>query len=240
MDLKNIALVSAFAASAIGIGILLPKGELETTQIMPWQIEQTETGATRVFGLIIGESSLTEVEQRFHTLAEISLFAKPDGEYVTEVFFEKVEIGGLTSKVVIVSDLSQEELAGMFERGLRISTLGSGTQKVTLSSEDLQHIRQTSIASLTYLPRIDLEETLVTKRFGEPVDKITEIENNTTHWLYPDVGLDITMTPDGDAVLQYVPPQQFDELLWQPLRELQEEQEAEANEAEQSTEKPAA
>jgi len=223
MDLKNLALVSGFSIAIIVIGMLIPKGEMETSQIMPWQIETTPSGTTRVFGLALGESTLVDAEQRFKAEAEVSLFAKPDGEYATEVFFEKVELGGLSAKVVIVTGLSQEALAEIYDRGIRISTLGSGTNKVTLGLSDLELIRHATIDSLTYLPHIKLDEEVVKKRFGEPAEIIAEIDHGTTHWLYPDSGLDLILTPKGKAVMQYISPKKFD-MLVEPLRELQSKQ----------------
>ncbi len=223
MDRKNILLVSTFAIVAIIIGLLVPKGDRESHQIMPWQIDHTETGSTRVFGLTLDESTLADAEQRLGSKAEVSLFAKPDGEMVTEVFFEKVELGGLSAKVVIVTGLDQNTLKAMYDRGERISTLGSGTNKVTLSLPDLELIRQAPIASITYLPRIDIQPEVIEKRFGVPAEKIMEESNNTTHWLYPGLGLDISLNSSGDAVLQYVSPKKF-ELLRTPLLQLQQEQ----------------
>ncbi len=223
MDLKNLALVSGFSIAIIVIGMLIPKGEMETTQIMPWQIETTPSGTTRVFGLAMGESTLVDAEQRFKAEAEVSLFAKPDGELVAEVFFEKIELGGLSAKVVIVTGLSQQTLAQMYDRGVRISTLGSGTNKVTLSRPDLELIRHATIDSLTYLPRTKLDEEVIKMRFGEPTEIIANIDHGTTHWLYPDLGLDLIVSPKGKAVMQYISPLRFDELI-APLRELQKQQ----------------
>ncbi len=223
MDLKNLALVSAFSIVIIIIGMLIPKGDMETTQIMPWQIETTPSGTTRVFGLALGESTLVDAEQRFKAEAEVSLFAKPDGEFATEVFFEKVELGGLSAKVVIVTGLSQQELEEIYNRGIRISTLGSGTNKVTLGLGDLELIRHATIDSITYLPHIKLDEEVIRMRFGEPAEVIAEIDHGATHWLYPEMGLDLIMSPKGKAVMQYISPQRFDELV-EPLRELQQQQ----------------
>ncbi len=225
MELKNILGVLALSIIFIVIGLMVPKGEQETQQTFPWQIEKTATGSIKVFDLILGESTLADAEQRFKSLAVVSLFAKPDGIMATEVYFEKIELGGLSAKIVIVTDLSQEALSAMYSRGSRISTLGSGTNKVTLSSEDLNRIRHSRIDSLAYLPRTSLEEEVINARFGEPSEIIVETVNKTTHWLYPEQGLDLAINEKGNAVLQYISPKKFERHLLKPLRQLQEAQE---------------
>jgi len=223
MELKNILGVITLSIVFILIGLMIPKGDQETQQILPWQIEKTATESIKVFDLTLGESTLGDAEKRLKSNAVVSLFAQPDGTMATEVFFEKVELGGLSAKIVIVTDLNQEQLSAMYSNGSRISTLGSGTNKVTLSAADLKQIRLARIDSLAYLPRVRLEDDLIKARFGEPSEIITEAENKTVHWLYPELGLDLTINEKGGAVLQYISPKKFDKLLT-PLRKLQEEQ----------------
>lgn len=201
------------------IGILMPAPDSERGQFLPWQIERTAQGATRVFGITLGETTLQTAEQQMHGSAEVTMFATPDGLYRVEAYFDKVVLGGFASKMVMVMQLSPEEVEAMYLRGARISTLGSGTNKVTLSSEDLRRAYAAPIASLAYLTRATLDDELLLKRFGEPAERVTEPESGTVHWLYPELGLDIALNSKGKAVLQYVLPKDF-EALAQPLREL--------------------
>ena len=62
-------------------------------------------------------------------------------------------------------------------------------------------------------PTVLLDEDLLHKRFGEPAQRIREAENNTTHWLYPERGLDIALNDEGQAVMQYVSPKAFSKLM---------------------------
>ncbi len=201
------------------IGILMPAPDGERGQFLPWQIEHTPQGATRVFGITLGETTLKTIEQQTKGLAEITMFVTADGLYKVEAYFDKVVLGGFASKMVMVMQLPQEALEAMYHRGVRISTLGSGTNKVTLSAEDMKNVYATPIASLAYLTRATLDSELLLKRFGEPVERITEPDSGTVHWLYPTLGLDIAMSSKGKAVLQYVLPGNF-EALAQPLREM--------------------
>ena len=74
--------------------------------------------------------------------------------------------------------------------------------------------RQVPIASLTYLPTTQVEESVITKRFGEPAQRIREKKTNLIHWLYPQHGLDVVL--DAKPFFQYLPLKDF-ELLRAPL-----------------------
>jgi len=208
-----------FAIIALVIGIMIPGGEPPPVQTFPWHIEHTSTGTTRVFGLTLGESSLQQAEHAFNAEAELSLFEPADEkrQRVIEAYFDKVTLGGLSAKVVVVFDVGAEQLQAMYQRGTRISTLGDGSRKVSLHAEDIATVRGIPIASVTYLPRIRLDAALLEKRFGQPAQIITEKDSNMTHWLYPDKGLDVALDEQGNGVLQYVSPTRFEQLI-RPLQ----------------------
>ena len=223
IEMKNKIFLSVLLGSLalVLIGILMPAPDTDRGQFLPWQVEHTAQGGTRVFGIALGETTLQAAEQQMEgSAAEATMFATPDGLYRVEAYFDKVVLGGFASKMVMVMQLSQEAAEAMYLRGTRISTLGSGTNKVTLSSEDMQQIYATPIASLAYLTRATLDDELLLKRFGEPAERVTEPESGTVHWLYPKLGLDIALNSKGKAVLQYVLPGDFESLA-QPLREME-------------------
>ncbi|WP_455207596.1 hypothetical protein [Kaarinaea lacus] len=215
MDTKIISGIVAFAIIAAAIGLMIPGGEQPPAQTFPWQIEPAAGGATRVFGLTLGESTLQQAEQVFQAESVLSLFEPADKsrQRMIEAYFDKVTLGGLSAKVVVVVDFSAEQLQAMYDRGARISTLGDGSRKVSLHAEDIATVRGSPIASITYLPRIRLETKLLEKRFGQPTQIIKEKDSNTTHWLYPVIGLDVALDEQGNGVLQYVLPAKFDQLV---------------------------
>ena len=152
------------------------------------------------------------------------LLKKREGEIsngkLPGIYFDKVILGGLSAQFVLVMALSQEQQMAMYQRGARVSNLGDGKKKVTLTGEDLHTVFATPIASLAYLTRTRLDDELLLKRFGEPAQRIRESENNTTHWLYPELGLDVALNDEGRAVLQYVSPKDFSGLM-EPLLKLE-------------------
>ena len=209
--------VLAITVIALAVAMFLPGKQGEKPRNLPWQIEQTASGSTRVFGIELGKSTLGEVEGLLKESAEVSLFARDDAQRVVEAYFDNVDFSGLRARMVLVMALEQEEVEAMFDRGARIATMGGGTRKVTLSDEDLRQVQNTPVAVITYIPRINLDAAMIEKRFGSPAQRIKESDGEIEHWLYPEKGLDIALDHKGKEVLQYVPPARFDSLL-SPLR----------------------
>jgi len=213
--------VLGFSLLAIAVAIFIPGRQDHRPEMLPWAISVHEDGTTTVFGLRLGHSTLGEAEQLFQTELELILFQSPQGRRVAEGYFDGVTLSGLAAKLVLVAGLSEEDLQGMFERGLRIATMGNGSRKVTLHPDDLARLRATPIAGITYLPRAHLDEALVEKRFGVPAQKVSEPGGDVVHWLYPERGLDVAVSAGGKEVLQYVAPRDFSRLM-APLLERKE------------------
>lgn len=199
----------------IFIGSFFMPGDPVNKADLPWNIGHPAPSITHVFGLTLGMSTANDAEQHFREEAKVILFKSPQGVLTVEAFFEQVNLADLKAKIVATIAVPEMELQGMYERGLRMSGIASG-KKITLTAADTARVRALPIASLTYMPSARLEEELISKRFGTPSQRIREKESGALHWLYPQHGLDITLGNDGKAVLQYVPPGEFDKLL-QPL-----------------------
>ncbi|WP_455366617.1 hypothetical protein, partial [Kaarinaea lacus] len=101
MDIKIISGVIVFAIIALVIGLMIPGGESPPVQTFPWQIESTADGSIRVFGLVLGQSTLQEAEQQLRSTAKITLFDTPDKTQVVEAYFDKLALGGLSAQMVI-------------------------------------------------------------------------------------------------------------------------------------------
>jgi hypothetical protein len=205
-----------------GVGILsvlllaaaffMPGNDARRNDVLPWHIEHPTSDSVRVFGLTLGESAASDAELRFKEEAEPSLFKSPEGKLVAEMFFDQVNLAGLSSKVVLTINVPEEELRGMYERGLRMASTGSG-KKITMTADDITRLRSLPISGLTYLPSLHVDEAIFIKRFGQPAQRIQEKKNGLVHWLYPQNGLDITLGGSEKPMLQYVPPGDFDKLV---------------------------
>lgn len=217
MDKKIVIGLLILTLVALAAAILLPGGRTpEQTPKLPWDIQIDPAGNSIVFGLTLGSSTLREARQVFEVQDELSLFISPDNQMDFESYFQRVYLSGIRADIVIKLDVDKKTAESMFERGVRISQLGGGIKKVTLSKPDLEQLETAAIVLITYLPGADLEAALIAKRFGEPA-RHTEEPNGIDHWLYPDRGVDIAVNPGGKEVIQYVPPAMFEALVTSPL-----------------------
>lgn len=207
-------LVGSVLLLALALLIPSPEPEVEPERL-PWQVRALPDGSARVFGVTLERTTLGEAEVVFGEEAEVSLFVSSENEYAVEGYFDTLILDGLKARMVLNVALSEAVLEGMYDRGLRISTLGSGSRRVTLHPDDLAHVRRTPVSAITYMPNLDLDPTLVEKRFGTPGRRLADPEEGSAivHWLYPQKGLDIALSGQGQDVLQYVPLRDFERLV---------------------------
>ncbi len=223
---RHIALtIAALALIAIAIAILLPGARTaDPDPKVPWKIKVNADGSSSVLGLTLGHTTLEEIQQQFEQTPELTLFLAKDGSMSIEAYFERIFISGLRADMVMNLRLPDSELQAMFERGARMSKLGSGEKKITLSKADEKAAGQAAIEYFTYLPMADLDPELLEARFGIPGERIPA-ESDVIHWLYPDKGLDIAVDPNRKEVFQYVAPKDFQRLVVTPLKQAAESKE---------------
>ncbi|MBI4937533.1 MAG: hypothetical protein HY846_04840 [Nitrosomonadales bacterium] len=215
MDKKIIAGVVALAVASLLLILMLPDESANTQETLPWNITHPTPDTTRIFGVTLGKNTLGDAESAFKEQAEISLFKPAGANMAVEAFIEEVNLNGLKAKIVMTVAVSQEELQGMFGRGLRMNSTPSG-KRITLTPDDLARVRQAPVTSLAYLPAVKLEEAVLAKRFGAPAERVRETQSGAVHWLYPQHGLDVALGGKEKPLLQYVSPGDFD-LLRAPL-----------------------
>jgi len=216
MDKKIILGVFALVVVSISALLLVPSAPTDTPDTLPWRITHPTPESSRVFGITLGQTSLEEAEKKvFKEQTEISLFKTSEGKMLVEAFFDELNLNGLKAKFVFTVAIPQDELTGMFNRGLRMNSTPSG-KRITLTADDLLRVRKAPVASITYMPTPKLEEAIFTKRFGIPAERVRETKSGAVHWLYPQHGLDITLGGEEKPLFQYVSPSDL-ELLRAPL-----------------------
>lgn len=221
MDRQIVLSILGVAVLAfVGVLLLMPESIEDGPTRLPWHIEQDSSGHSQVFGFTIGETSLAEVRELFGEDGKVNLFQDPtrDEPYVVEAFFDQIHLQRLRADFVITLDVDQTTLAAMYERGLRISQVGSGSRKIRLDPTDVDALSERPIRTISYLPKAKLDNALIEQRFGAPDLRLSEPETGVVHWLYPARGLDIGREPGGNVIIQYVNPDDFDRVL-RPLED---------------------
>lgn len=178
---------------------------------LPWQIEILPGGQSRVFGLTLGSSTLADARQRLGTDMQIALIAAPGEAGAVEAFYDNLVAGFISGKMILTVDLPEDQLRQMRERAVKSEYMESSTRRITLAAEDRQRAEQAPIRAISFIPGINLDESMVQQRFGPPAERIPAGEN-LEHLLYPAVGLDVVLDRKGKEVLQYVAPARFAEI----------------------------
>ena len=210
VDRKIFLSILTISLIALAAAILLPGGRtVDDHPRLPWDVKVDPQGNLSVLGITLGQSTLEQARTSFESQGKANLFLTPDNRYVVEVYFQRLYLSGIRADVVLNMELPEAQAVQMFERGERISLMGSGTRKIELSSDDMKLLAQDKISYITYLPATDLEESLIFGRFGAPEKRMPEPDSSLIHWLYPTKGMDIAVNPDGKEVIQYINPGDF-------------------------------
>ena len=216
MEKKIIFWVISLSLVAVALAVLLPGGrKVDSNPRLPWDITVTPQQEIQVFDLTLNRSLLTDAREVFQNQGEVNLFIAEDGEPALEAYFERVFLSGLRADFILALKADEELLKSLVERGSRISRTSDSTHKVALGSDDMPLAENLPISLINYIPAANLDEALITSRFGEPADKIIETETGVTHWIYPEKGLSIGINPEGKELIQYMPRERVNPLIEQ-------------------------
>ena len=182
---------------------------------LPWQIEVSPDGGSRVFGISLLSGTLEDVRRRFGDEGQIAIVAAPGEIGSLEAYFETVNIAGITGRIVATAEMDEATLTAMRARAEKVDYMKSSTKKARLHDEDLPRAWAAPLRALAFIPSANLDEAMIQERFGRPAERLRGSEF-TEHLLYPDKGLDLILDAKGKEVLQYVAPSRFAQLR-QPL-----------------------
>lgn len=177
---------------------------------LPWQIDKLPDGSTRVFGIELGESTLGDAVTELGTDAELAIMMDRDGNSSLEMYYGSYRAGLLSGKMVLLADIDSETLVEMRNNAVNREVMKSTARKFQLAESDRARAYQARVRHIAFIPAVNLDEDIVLKRFGEAAETV-QTEPGIKHFLYPELGLDITLSDNSKEVLQYVVPAEFDE-----------------------------
>ncbi len=219
------------AAALAAYPFLNPSDQKKSVTGLPWQIDMMPDGSTQVFGLHLGTSRLLDAQRILGDDMEVAIVASTGAANNSsnsstndstikagslEMYYGHYRAGLLSGKLVLQTNASKENIKRWRDNAVKSEYMASGqAKKYILDSADLPQILDEVIIGLTFAPVINLDEGVITARFGEASERIEG--EGVTHFLYPEKGLDIALYEKAKEVLQYVPPDNFEKLS-QPLR----------------------
>jgi len=213
MDKKILLSLTFGSLFLLALAVMVPGGKVADKEPkLPWDIVIDTDGNSTVFGLTIGVSTLKEAQEALQEEAKVNLFVSQDEQYSVEAYFRRIVISGFKADLVLSLDIDPTEVKAMYDRGARQKRVETGNKQVDLASEDFALMGSQKIGHITYIPSANLDDALVSTRFGEPSRRVTE-KGGIVHWLYPQKGLDIGLNPEGKEVFQYLNPRDFNQAL---------------------------
>jgi hypothetical protein len=202
---------------------LAAEGQAGQEAGLPWQVQPLAEGRSEVFGLVLGQATLADVQARFPADLTVGLIVPNGGPPALEALVETFRAGFVTGKLVLAFQADPGWLQRAHERAPR-NEVGEGgrSRRYTLAADDETTARASRLSALALLPSLKLDEATVTQRFGPARERITG-PLGETHLLYPDRGIAIAVPPSegegagGRTVIQYTAPAEFEARLRAPL-----------------------
>lgn len=184
---------------------------------MPWQISRSQDGGTiTVFGLTLGQSTVRDAVNQLGRRYELGLFEDQARRLSLEVYFREAVVGGLNARLAMTVHLPNETLIALKTHAGNGKPVAEGGRRYPIAEPDHELAVGAVLTGITFMPVVKFDAGLVQKRFGEPAERLTGKDG--VHWLYPAMGLDVLLGANGEAVLQYAPPPEFESRLHAPLR----------------------
>ncbi|MFL0797540.1 MAG: hypothetical protein K6L73_08620 [Cellvibrionaceae bacterium] len=174
---------------------------------LPWQITPTPEGYSEVFGFTLGTDNLATAIQSLGPDHEIALI-ETDTSSSIEAYDANYTAGPIKGRLVLVADVSPEKIKTIRNNAAHVEYLETGNKKFTLNKDDRQQALNSLIKTVTFIPVINLDEEIITQRFGKADKTITRGKEETIY-LFPKKGLSISLYTDTKEVLQYVAPKNF-------------------------------
>lgn len=198
----------------------------------PWQVTVLPDGRSRVFGVVLDETLLRDVDAILKSNPKVALFeakveTKPDskvakkGKLSLEAYYKNVSLGGLIGSFIFTLHATDAQLNQFKQESSKRKYTENNGVRYELDKLASDKAKQLIVKNLIYVPTVQLDEKTILQRFGQPEHKIKlKTKEVGWHYLYPKKGLDLIYKEEGKEVLQYVLPKNFNSLL-EPLQSLQ-------------------
>ena len=210
--------VSSILLLLAGVGLFVAledRSGVQHFENLPWQIDVRGPGRAEVLGVVLGESTLSDIgsgEVRL-PIPEVRLFVEPDGTRSVEAYYSNARIPPFEANLVLLLGLDASGLERIWNERTSERPTPSGARRYGVSDAALRELSQVPIVEMSYAPRARWEADLLRERFGEPSAQV-RLDEDQTYWLYPDRALAIMVpTGRGRTLMHYVTMDRWNGLL---------------------------
>ena len=199
--IKTIAVILLIFAGILAL-TLVPSPQPDGPK--PWEISMQADGEIKVFDIHLGSDTYADAQQRWREAGEAALFAE-DGEVITaEVFFDRINLSGLSAKIVANLQVDDATLNDIAANASSSKLQPSGARRLEPAFEDKARLRDAPIMAITYIANYRPDDVMLRSRFGEPADITGDPEDPQAEiWQYPESHLSIRLHPDDKPVFVY-------------------------------------
>ncbi|PHS25395.1 MAG: lytic murein transglycosylase [Methylophaga sp.] len=188
----------------VGIASLLLIPSKQASAPMPWEITIMPDGQINVFDIHLGTTNYQQAQQALSSYGKTSIFSEQDKADTVEAFFNSINMGGLSAKLVLNLVVDIDLIEKMKSRATEARLQPSGAHQYQLSNQDNATLINVAVSAITYIPSVRLTKEMILHRFGL-TDLISQDPNNinTTIWQYPTLGLTIYSNDSEKTIMQY-------------------------------------
>ncbi|WP_374594701.1 hypothetical protein [Aquabacterium sp.] len=213
---RTVALVTLAALALSALVVWLGGGRAPDGNAPPWQVRTFDDGGSEVMGLRLGPraSTLGDAQQQLggrQGELQVAVIASAGEPGALEAYQDNASVGGITGKLIVNVALDAAEIERLKRLAVKSEPLESGGRRYNLPVTERTALLSRPIAGLTFIPSAQLDEAMVSQRFGRPARRIRG-NDHLEYWLYPGIGLSLALDTRGREVLQYVAPRSFSQL----------------------------
>ncbi len=200
--MKNVFISLLLMIIAIIVLMLLPSKQDPAP--MPWEVTIMQDGNSEVFNIHLGTTTYGQAQQLLRQYGETAIFTQEGKQSTAEAYFNSINMGGLSAKLVLNLSVSDSQIKEMRSDALEARLQDSGAHKYKLNNDANKSLVDTTVTALTYIPSVRLNAEMVQHRFGEPEHIEQAADNaNTKTWHYPTLNLTIQLNENEKTVMQY-------------------------------------
>ena len=203
--LKNLIFGVLLVIGGVMLMMLIPSPQAPAEK--PWEVTIMPDGNSKVLGIHLGSTDYKSAQEQLGIFGKTALFVDPDGRQGVEAYFDSVNLGGLSAKLVLNLDVQKEQLGSMLSRAIASERKPSGAHQYELAEADRVQLLTVPVIAITYIPSVTLKPDMVISRFGEP-EGITQTPADEDGlsgeiWRYPALGLSVVFQSEQKTVLIY-------------------------------------